>query len=282
MSANKKKFAHTPVMLQEVLQSLRPGPNKTFIDYTFGRGGHALELMRYGSNIIALDRDIHAVQFGQKVEAMSNKLKVFHALFSESQYVTKPHTMAGALFDLGVSSPQLDDLDFGLSFNSGQKLSMNMGKSKLSAYQVINNYSKEIMQKIFLELGEEKYAPAIAKAVVDRRAKSKIETNIELAEVIRAIIPRQGKDPATKVFQALRMYVNDELGELVAGLNQAKRLVRPGGIIAVLSFHSLEDRLVKQFFRSFYFKSEVILPSKREAAQNPRAKSAKLRWGLVL
>lgn len=302
---------HLPVMCDEVISCLTtPGArsNSVFLDATFGRGEHTRTLLNAvpGCHVFALDRDPDAIAFGKTIlqPLYEGRLTFIEGAFSELDTVLRqisstPPTFSGILFDLGVSSPQLDTPERGFSFMHDGPLDMRMSKAGISAADIVNHEDEETLANIFFHYGEERKSRRIAKwLVAERKARGPFTTTTQLAEAVsRAAGPRRKIHPATRVFQALRIAVNRELDELSAALPIAARWIEPGGCLAVLSFHSLEDRIVKNFFRSakptknrndqkthilFSGPKKPVLPSREEIRSNPRARSAKLRWGMRL
>ena len=299
---------HTPVLLSEVLAALNIRASGVYMDATFGRGGHAgaiLEKLIADGRLLCLDRDPVAVAEAQEKFAADPRVSVFLAPFSSlaacADQVEPDLKFDGILFDLGVSSPQLDDASRGFSFMQDGPLDMRMsGGSGLSAADVVNGASEAELIRIFREFGEERFAPRIARAIVADRASKPFERTLELAEMISRVArsKERHKHPATRVFQALRIYVNGELDELETALDAAFARLAPHGRLAVVSFHSLEDRIVKQFMRRHASTDPVyaglpfvpahaapklklvgksIQASAHETARNPRARSARLR-----
>jgi 16S rRNA (cytosine1402-N4)-methyltransferase len=291
---------HIPVLLAEVLEALQPGPGKTIIDGTFGAGGYTGALLEKGAHVVAIDRDPDAIAAGRRLEAASaGRLRLVESAFSRLDDSTDA-PVDGVVLDIGVSSMQLDQAERGFSFRQEGPLDMRMAQAGLSAADVINNFKAGDLTRIFGILGEERHAGRIARMIERRRAERSFETTRDLAEAIEALVGNNPKDkihPATRVFQALRIFVNDELGELAAALFAAERILKPGGRLAVVSFHSLEDRIVKRFLAdrsagatvsrhlpeqaalpaTFGKPAKVIGPSDAEVAGNLRARSAKLR-----
>lgn len=272
---------HKPVMLQEVMQVIRPRSGLKVADFTFGRGGHAKEMLRNGAQVWALDRDLDAVRYGQKL--VCENFRIFHSLFSEARYnLEADQYFDCALFDFGLSSTQIDCEEKGISFKKDSPLRMTMGKNKLDAYQVVNFFGERELADIIYIYGEERASRKIARKVVEMRKIAPIATTLQLAELVKKTIGfHGGRDPATKTFQAIRMYVNDELEEIRAGLQNAKMLLKTGGLMVAISFHSMEDRIVKEFFKQFKYRSKAIAPSEAEILWNPRSRSAKLRFACV-
>ncbi len=299
---------HTPVLLSEVLAALNIRTSGTYLDATFGRGGHAgalLDKLIADGRLLCLDRDPIAVAAARKRFANDARVSVFLAPFSAlaacADQVEPGLKFDGILFDLGVSSPQLDDASRGFSFLQDGPLDMRMSLGEgTTAADVVNGASEAELIRIFREFGEERLAPRIARAIVaDRRAKP-FERTLELAEMIARVARStdRHKHPATRVFQALRIHVNGELDELETALAAAFERLAPRGRLAVISFHSLEDRMVKQFMRrhavadpvyaglpfipaharpTLKLVGKAIQAGDDETARNPRARSARLR-----
>lgn len=298
---------HIPVLVDEVLEVLAPSAGGWYVDGTFGRGGHSARLLQAvgpAGGVLALDRDPDAIAAGRLRFANEPRLELVHAPFSSLERVVHEHArgreVRGVLLDLGVSSPQLDDPQRGFSFSKDGPLDMRMDSSRgESAAEWLARVDERELQRVIAEYGEERFARRVARAIVEARAIQPIVRTGELAEVVRrAVRTRDGKHPATRTFQALRMVVNDELGELRRALDAAFAVLAPGGRLAVISFHSLEDRLVKQFIRAKstvdpVFAGLPVIPAsaqpvmreigrKRRAGdveleRNPRSRSAVLR-----
>jgi 16S rRNA (cytosine1402-N4)-methyltransferase len=301
---------HTPVLLPQVLAALNIRGSGTYLDATFGRGGHAgaiLEKLIADGRLLCLDRDSVAVAEAKARFGADPRVAIFLAPFSAlaacAEEVRPGLRFDGILFDLGVSSPQLDDASRGFSFMQDGPLDMRMSQGEgQSAADVVNGASEAELIRIFREFGEERLAPRIARAIVADRKSRPFERTSELAGLIVRIarVPRQErhKHPATRVFQALRIHVNRELSELQAALDASLERLAPAGRLAVLSFHSLEDRMVKQFMRRHSLTDPMyaglpdvpaharpklklvgksIQPEPQESASNPRARSARLR-----
>jgi 16S rRNA (cytosine1402-N4)-methyltransferase len=300
--ADSGPVRHIPVMLGEVLASLAPFPGKTILDGTFGAGGYTRAILGAGANVIALDRDPNAIAGGQDLVAeFDGRLSLIASRFSQLAAHAPDGGLDGVVLDVGVSSMQIDEADRGFSFQRNGPLDMRMSASGVSAADVVNRAKAGDMARIFGFLGEEKQAGRIARAIEKRRASEPFATTRDLANLIESVNPRKAKDkihPATRVFQALRIFVNDELGELARALFAAERALKPGGRLVVVSFHSLEDRIVKRFLadRSGKASGSRHLPmveekaavfepvgkgmmsaSNDEAEINPRSRSAKLR-----
>ena len=293
---------HIPVLLAEVLHALEPAPGKVILDGTFGAGGYTSAILSGGADVIALDRDPTAIASGQAmVGAHAGHLSLIHSQFSRLAEHAPAGGLDGIVLDIGVSSMQIDEAERGFSFQKNGPLDMRMSASGVSAADVVNRAKLADLIRIFVFLGEEKQAPRIAHAIEKRRAEKPFETTRDLAGLIELTTPRKAKDkihPATRVFQALRVFVNDELGELAEALFAAERALKPGGRLVVVTFHSLEDRIVKKFLsdrsgkstgsrhmpvvheRAATFDSigkSVVSAGEAEAEINPRARSAKLR-----
>ena len=303
-------YGHRPVLLWECIDALAVRPEGIYVDGTLGRAGHSLELAKRltTGRLIALDRDETALDAARKrLASYLDRVTLVHSNFSRLGEVLDSLGVTaadGMLFDLGVSSPQLDDAERGFSYMQDAPLDMRMDTSApLTARELVNSASYEELRRILYEYGEERYAPSVAKAICAARASKPVETTLELAEIIRRAMPakalREKQHPAKRSFQAIRIAVNDELGELEPMLNAAEQHLRPGGRLAVITFHSLEDRIVKQKFRDFstgctcppefpvcvcgkkpkmsLVTRKPILPGEAELSENPRARSAKLR-----
>jgi 16S rRNA (cytosine1402-N4)-methyltransferase len=304
---------HTPVLVEEVLEGLGLGPEAPaprsglFIDATFGRGGHAariLSALGADGRVLAIDRDPQAVEAARGSFHAEPRLLVVRAAFGSLASLVAAHgegrPCRGILFDLGVSSPQLDQAARGFSFQADGPLDMRMDPAHgLSAAQWLARASLDEIRDVIGTLGEERFAGRIARHIVEARALEPITTTARLADIVGRAVPtrERGKNPATRTFQALRMHVNDELGELARGLEASLAVLAPGGRLAVISFHSLEDRAVKQFIRResqpdpAWARLPVAPPftprlarvgrklraSEAEVAANPRARSAILR-----
>ena len=299
-------FEHTPVLLEEVLEGLEPEPDAVLIDCTFGRGGHAQALLRRlgpEGRVLAIDKDPEALAAGNEMSAHDQRLKVVKASFTELEAAVRGEgwnqRVSGVLFDLGVSSPQLDNPSRGFSFQADGPLDMRMDPTTgIKAAEWLAGVNERELVEVLKKYGEERYARRIARAIVDERKKRSIETTMQLVELVTRASPSReaGKHPATRTFQAMRIYLNRELEELSAGLEAAVTVLRSGGRLAVISFHSLEDRIVKRFIRSqarpatgpfpeaLGTPSPTLRPigkprraSAEECQQNVRARSAVLR-----
>jgi 16S rRNA (cytosine1402-N4)-methyltransferase len=296
-------------MAAEVLDVLKPKVGGHYADGTLGGGGHAASVLAASSPtgwLSGCDRDGVAVEAAKKRlgEKFAGRFEIRHGNFEKMAEWIAEKSCDGVILDLGVSSPQLDLAERGFSFQNDGPLDMRMDdRQKLMAANLVNDLSAEELAKIFWEFGGEHESRRFAKAIVHDRAQRKFETTKQLAELIERLAPRHGKKshPATKVFQALRIAVNDEIGSLKRGLEAAVKILKPGGRLAVITFHSLEDRIVKEFgrekTRDYTFSGEVdvpelrqprapemkwvnrkaILPSEKELQENPRSRSAQLR-----
>lgn len=295
---------HIPVMLQEVLAALNPQKGEVYVDATFGNGGYTRAILEAANcKVIALDRDptvrMRANEiknmYGERFEFRFGQFGDFADLVSEK--------INGAVFDIGVSSMQLDEAERGFSFSKEGALDMRMSQSGVSAKDIVNTYDEQALADLIYQYGEEKKSRQIAREIAEYRKHKEIETTTELAEIIYKVIHKKfGEiDPATRTFQALRIAVNDELGELSRGLTGAANRLQKNGRLAVVDFHSLEDRIVKTFFKEnggrrvrvskyapelvqdehlFAEVSKVIVPTAEECKRNPRARSAKLRFAV--
>ncbi len=298
---------HVPVLLDEIVEALDPHSGKWIMDGTFGFGGYSTALLNKGANILGVDRDPEAAERAAELQkSFPDQLRFVAGCFGELDEIAEAEGLAldAIVLDIGVSSMQLDDAERGFSFMNDGPLDMRMSQSGPSAADVVNDYEEAELSRIFRELGEEKQARRIAKAIVDHRKQIAFATTLDLANVVEKAVgrkPQQKIHPATRVFQALRIFVNGELDELVDGLVAAEKCLKPGGRLVVVTFHSLEDRIVKRFFQdrakthaggSRYrpeqdlappsFKMLVkggVGPSDEELERNPRSRSAKMRAG---
>lgn len=297
---------HKPVMLDEVLESLKPHEQETFIDATFGAGGYSAAILEKANCfIVALDRDPEAAIRAQSFKNKYNdRFSFYEGRFGDMERLIPAAGYDGIVFDVGVSSPQLDEGERGFSFRMEGPLDMRMEKKGLSAADVVNSFEEKEIARIIWIYGEERRSRAIARAIVEKRRVHPFKTTTQLADLVRSIVgvERPGFDPATRTFQALRLYVNDELGELERGLEASEKLLKIGGRLVVVCFHSLEDRIVKNFLKkksgglshpsrylpeapylepTFQLKSrKALMPGDAEIKSNPRARSARLRWGI--
>ena len=304
------EFSHKSVLLWECIDALNIRPNGIYLDGTLGGGGHSLEICRRLTNgrLIGVDRDEVALEAAKKrLSRHARKVTLVHDNFENIALILDALNLDkidGMLFDLGVSSPQLDDGSRGFSYMADAPLDMRMDQgSSLTAYEIVNNYPKDELRRILYEYGEERYAPAIARHIVERREKAPIETTGQLVEVIRSAMPpaalREKQHPAKRSFQAIRIAVNGELEELPPMLRAAAQRLHPGGRLAVISFHSLEDRIIKKTMQELatgctcppnfpvcvcgkkpqmkLVSRKPIVATEAELTYNPRARSAKLR-----
>lgn len=298
---------HIPVLLDEVLAALSPLAGAVFVDGTFGAGGYTRALLEAGAaHVYAIDRDPGALAAGQVLaESHSGRLTLIAGTFGDMQPLLASfgvEKVDGITLDIGVSSMQLDQPERGFSFQTDGPLDMRMSRDGPSAADVVNTASESDLADIIYQLGEEPGARRVARALVKRRSVSAFARTLDFAEVVRAALGgRRGpKDPVTRTFQALRIHVNDELGQLEQGLQAAEMLLGPGGRLAVVAFHSLEDRIVKEFLRvrsggepqgsrhmpvvpravprpSFGRPAKAVRAGDAELAVNPRSRSAVLR-----
>ena len=304
------EFKHYSVMLGECIENLRIDPDGIYVDGTLGMGGHSLEIAKRlkRGRLIAIDRDMRAIESaGERLAEYSDRVTLVHGNFRDLSSILEAQGVAaadGMLFDLGVSSPQLDNAERGFSYMADAPLDMRMDESEpVTAQDIVNTWPEERLKRILYDFGEERFAPRIAAAIVREREKHEIETTFQLVEIIKSAMPahalREKQHPAKRSFQAIRIAVNDELESISDMLSAAMDHLAPGGILEVISFHSLEDRLVKnaiasrekgctcprdflvctcgsvQTMRSITKKP--ITASERELEENPRSRSAKLR-----
>ncbi|TLM77082.1 16S rRNA (cytosine(1402)-N(4))-methyltransferase RsmH [Microbulbifer harenosus] len=248
---------HRSVLLREAVDALVVDPDGFYIDGTFGRGGHSalvLELLGSGGHLLAIDKDPQAVEFARSRFHGESRFEIWHGSFADMDLAAGDMAgrVSGILLDLGVSSPQLDQPERGFSFMQDGPLDMRMDTSRgISAADWVNSESEAELARVFKEYGEERFARRIAGAIVRRRAEKPFVRTLDLAEVVKAANPawEKGKHPATRVFQAIRIHVNGELEDLQQALAKSLALLKPGGRLVVISFHSLEDRMVKRFIR---------------------------------
>ncbi len=304
-----QEFKHIPVLLNETIEALDIKPDGIYIDGTAGGAGHSVEIAKrldpyQGGRLIALDRDPEAVAAAAK-RLEGYPAQVIQSDFADMKAVVNDlgiKKVSGVLLDIGVSSHQLDDAERGFSYHTDAPLDMRMSGQGKSAKDVVNSYSYEQLKTILYDYGEEKFAPSIANAIIKARAQKEIETTLELAEIIKSGVParvKREKNPCKKTFQAIRIEVNDEFGQLDRALDEAFDLLEIGGRLAVITFHSLEDRMVKRRFASFaqgctcppdfpqcvcgkkprakIVIKKPITASAEELEQNKRSHSAKLR-----
>lgn len=295
---------HIPVMLEEVLQYLNPQKGEVYVDATFGNGGYTNAILeKTACRVIALDRDptvkVRANEmknmYGERFDFISGKFADLNDLVGEK--------VNGVVFDIGVSSMQLDEAERGFSFAKPAALDMRMSCEGVSAKDIVNTMDESALADLIYQYGEERKSRQIARRIVEERKVKPIETTTDLAQIIYKVIHRRfgETDPATRTFQALRIAVNDELSQLEKGLQAATEKLMSGGRLVVVDFHSLEDRIVKNFMKEngakkvkiskyapelveenslFSFVSKVVTPSADECEKNPRARSAKLRYAV--
>ena len=301
---------HRPVLLAEAVTALLESPllqaespeKSILIDGTFGRGGHSrvlLEAIRSNANLIAFDKDLQAIAEAKKIK--DSRFQIIHNSFASMAQYAEPASVAGVLLDLGISSPQVDEAERGFSFRRDGPLDMRMNTTTgLTAAQWLNQAGVDDIAHVIKTYGEERFALPIAKAIIARRELAQpLATTLDLANLVAGVVKKRepGQDPATRTFQALRIFINKELDDLAIGLQAALDLLKPGGRLVVISFHSLEDRIVKQFMQ-MHSAVEVprglpirakdlpqgdlelisrVKPSSSEVSENPRARSAVMR-----
>lgn len=283
------EFGHISVLLDEAIQALEVKKGSKYIDATAGGGGHTQEIVARGGEVLAIDQDDDALTHLNKRFKDEKKVTVVKGNFGEIQSLAHLHGFEkskGVLFDLGMSSFQIDSSLRGFSFRGDQPLDMRMdAEQELSAYEVVNTWAPEVLEEVLLKYGEEQQAAQVVEAIVEARKEKKIQSTGELVNIIKKVIRRNEKiHPATRVFQAIRIAVNTELDVLRKGLAGALSITNSGGRIVVISFHSLEDRIVKNTFREFEQKKygkiltkKPMLASEEEKNINPRSRSAKMR-----
>ncbi len=299
-------FNHYSVLLKECIEYLQIDPNKTYVDCTCGGGGHSLEIAKrlQQGHLISIDQDADAIAYAsQRLQDYQDRVTFVHDNFSNYKNIVAARSIGGALIDLGVSSYQLDTPERGFSYLNDAPLDMRMNQDDpFTAYQVVNTYSEEALTSILFQWGEERFSRKIASAIVERRQHEPIKTTLELADLVKSVIPRSNKDsghPAKRTFQAIRIEVNHELEIISQTLRDIITSLIPGGRLAVITFHSLEDRIVKQTFADLAkgcicppkypvcvcnntpkgksITKKPILPSEQELKENSRSHSAKLR-----
>ena len=300
---------HIPVMLSEVLAQLDPKDGEIIVDGTFGAGGYSQAILESADcKIIAIDRDPEAFRLsGELATAYPGRVLAVLGRYSEMVELAASegfNSVTGVVLDLGVSSMQLDEPSRGFSFSQDGPLDMRMGQGGASARDIVNSLGEQELAEVLFKLGEERRSRAIAKAIVKRRAEAPIATTAELADIVAGVLGltrEEKKHPATRTFQGLRLYLNEELDELARGLSAAERLLEAGGRLAVVTFHSLEDRIAKRFFASRsappprasrhlpeaggeipppsfrLLNRRPVEPNQAEIRRNPRARSARLR-----
>ncbi len=300
-----EKYMHYPVLLNEIVSIISPQYGGTFVDCTFGQGGYSLKLLDFpNTKVIALDRDKDTLKKAVNIKKNFEKRFFFKNLkFSQLNYLKiKNEYIKAIIFDLGYSYAQIKNQKKGLSFNSKGDLNMKMGLNDFSASDVINKLNEKELEKIFKIFGEERESKRIAREIVKERKTKKINTE-DLVKIIEKTkrIKNYKIHCATKVFQALRIFVNKEISELIYGLINAIKILKQDGIIAIVSFHSIEDKIIKYFFKSLsepksvsrympktisqknllkVVKKKPILPSLKEVKENPQSRSAKLRYAI--
>ncbi len=301
-------FTHTPVLLEEVLDGLNLRPAGIYIDATFGRGGHSMAILNRlneKGRLLVFDKDPVSIRLAQNLAATDSRVQAVHASFNEIEKYAGDYELLqlvdGILFDLGVSSPQLDDASRGFSFMRDGELDMRMNPgSGISAAEWVNNEKQDEIVRVLKEYGEERFARRIARKIVESRVEQKITHTLQLAELISEAVPGREKDkhPATRSFQAIRIFINSELEDLRQALAKVENVLAIGGRLTVISFHSLEDRIVKRYMREMAagdsfppdlpvtfdqinpkmkLVGKAIRASKSEIDRNPRARSAVLR-----
>lgn len=298
---------HISVLLNESIENLNIKEDGIYVDATLGYAGHSSQILNRIARgcLFAFDQDGEAIEYSTKIlDQINDNYEIINTNFVNIKDELNKRNIKGVdgiLFDLGVSSPQLDEAERGFSFHNDAKLDMRMNqKQELSAYEVVNNYPKDKLIKIFYEYGEEKFSKSIAEAICKYRENKPIETTLELTEIIKSSVPekyRRLHHPARKVFQAIRIEVNDELNVLEKALNDSLELLNPGGRLCVITFHSLEDRIVKNTFKEVTKENELykgmpnipdeykakykligkFKPTKEELENNNRSRSAILR-----
>ena len=306
MSATiKLENKHFPVLLKELISIISPLYGGTFLDCTFGQGGYSKKILEKKNNkVIAIDRDKNVDLYAKEIQKKyNNRFNFYNIKFSEiSSIKLESNNLKGIIFDLGYSNNQIKDLNRGFSFKSRGKLNMMMGINNFSCHEVISNMSEENLNKIFKYFGEEKFSKRIARKIVEIRKTKKINTE-DLTKIVDGVkkFKNYKINNSTKIFQALRIYVNKEISELIYGLINAFNLLPVGGIIVVVTFHSIEDKIVKFFFKNYseiknssrYLPNKVnnikclslknkkpITPSNAELKLNPPSRSAKLRFAI--
>jgi len=298
---------HFPVLLEKLISIISPLYGGTFIDCTFGQGGYSKKILenKY-NNIIAIDRDVKSLEISKKFEKKyKNRFKFENIKFSEINRIkTNKNILKGIIFDLGYSTAQIKDPEKGLSFLSKGKLNMQMGLNEFSANEIVNDFDQSSLSKIFYSFGDEKKANNIARKIINFRKSKNIETQ-DLVKIIDSVYKKKFKKihNSTKVFQALRIFVNKEISELIDSLISSFKLLPKGGVIVVVSFHSIEDKIVKYFFHHYsqnknssrYLpekerkkilfnlpQKKPLIPEKYEVLKNPPSRSAKLRYAIKI
>ena len=292
---------HKPIMVKEILSFLNNDKELSILDCTFGGGGHTLRFLELGHKVTAIDEDLKAQEIAKELSAKFNKFNFYKINFKDLEKIDGDYLKNKfdfILLDLGFSSNQLEDVQIGISFKQNSKLNMNYLNSGFTAYDIINNYSEKDLSRIFADYGEIKQSLKLAKFIVKTRQNKSIESNFDLIEVLRdsGVNFRSKKIHfATQAFQALRIECNKELDNLSMFLEKIHNYLNKDGILAIISFHSLEDRIVKNYFKSNSLKKnnfknqqnwgfevitkKPIIPNKSEIKENPRSRSSKLRVG---
>ena len=303
--SSPQDISHYPVMLDEVLKICNPKNGGDFIDCTFGYGGFSNAILSYPkTKVIALDRDIQTKKYAEKIKKnYKDRFSFYNKKFSELSKNVTTKKFDFIIFDLGVSNMQILNLDRGFSFNSKTSIDMRMGLNLISANEVINSYSQQTLNDIIRLFGDEKESFKISKNIINERKKSPISSSFDLARIIKKSKKKDFNKKiniSTKTFQALRIFVNKEFSELINGLIEATKLIKSGGKIIVISFHSLEDKIVKFFFTNYSknkskvsrylpdlskertlfenYKNKIVTPSSEEIIKNNASRSAKLRY----
>ena len=302
-----EKEKHFPVLLDELISIISPHYGGTFIDCTFGQGGYTKKILKFNKNkVIALDRDIDTQKIAKNFKKIfKDRFSFDNKKFSEVNNLKyNLDNLKGIIFDLGYSTSQIKDLKKGLSFNSVGKLNMKMGLNNFSADDVVNQLEQKDLAKIFKFFGEENKSNIISKKIISLRKNKKIQTE-DLVNIINSVKKKNyhRTHNATKVFQAIRIFVNNEISELIYGLINSFRILPVGGIIVIVSFHSIEDKIVKFFLKNYsenkndsrylpsrsekknlfkLIEKKPIIPSQKELKLNPPSRSAKLRYGIKL
>lgn|GEM_PF-4982 len=273
---------HVPIMTKEVLEALRVKDGGCYIDATFGGGGHSRAILENNGIVLGIDRDPRALEHAQVLESeFGAHFEVKNASFAEIESIWEekinPIKVDGILFDLGFSSNQIEDSERGFSFAKDGPLDMRFDlQDEMTAQKWLNTANSEEIAEVFLAYGQEKNSKIIAKEIVKRRKKTPITTTFELVKIIEEFNKFDSKHAATRIFQAIRIHVNDEFGHIQRALYSARQILRQHGVLAVITFHSLEDKIVKDFFENEV--NFLRLPTEEEIQANPRSRSAKLRW----
>jgi 16S rRNA (cytosine1402-N4)-methyltransferase len=300
-------MSHIPVLLQEMIKYLDPQENKYYLDCTFGAGGYSKEILKSSATVYACDQDISTKHYFDVLKTeFPNKIFFYHSNFSEVDKLLEHddiNELDGIVMDLGVSSMQIDDGERGFSFNKDGPLDMRMNKDTgQSASDFVNTASLEDLADVIYYYGDERDAKKIARAIVKHREATEITTTLQLAKIIKSVVhqhPKQKIDPATKTFQAIRIFINDEMNSLITGMQKLVKMLKINGKMIVVSFHSTEDRIVKKFFQNMHKKNidknyrflgedfysncdfevekDILLPTEYELDCNIRSRSAKMR-----